>query len=172
MQEDKELMNIPTFNYLKRNLKKDFSKFRKIKIALLGDSATQLLHQAIKGYGFEKSLNFNILEADYDQIERQILDPGSELYEFQPEFVLISYNSNKLYKKFAKANLEERPDFAKKKLDEFYSLISTLNSRITTKVLFFNFSEYDDGVFGNYANKTEYSFVPPFLKVLNNVCLK
>ncbi len=41
------------FNELKKNLKKDYSSLKVIKIALLGDSSTQLLAQAIKGCGYE-----------------------------------------------------------------------------------------------------------------------
>jgi hypothetical protein len=56
------------FNALKKNLKKNFSKFKKARIAVLGDSATQLLAQAIRGYGYEVEMDFEIFEADYDQI--------------------------------------------------------------------------------------------------------
>ncbi len=41
------------FSQLKKNLKKDFSQLKKIKIAVLGDSATQFLIQALRGVGFE-----------------------------------------------------------------------------------------------------------------------
>ena len=41
-----------TFKKLKKNLKKDFSSFTKLKLAVLGDSATQLLVQAIRGEGY------------------------------------------------------------------------------------------------------------------------
>ncbi len=58
-----------SFNELKRNLKKDFTGFKKIKIALLSDSASQLLHNAIKAYGYEAQLDFEIYEADYNQID-------------------------------------------------------------------------------------------------------
>ncbi len=40
------------FIELKKNLKKDFSGLKKVKLALLGDSATQFLTQAIRGHGY------------------------------------------------------------------------------------------------------------------------
>jgi len=49
-----------SFNDLKKNLKKDYSGFKTIKIALLADSASQFLVSAIKGYGYERELNFEI----------------------------------------------------------------------------------------------------------------
>lgn len=39
------------FYQLKKNLKKDFSSCRKIKVSVLGDSATQFLIQALRGAG-------------------------------------------------------------------------------------------------------------------------
>jgi predicted enzyme involved in methoxymalonyl-ACP biosynthesis len=74
------------FKELKKNLSKDYSRFKKIKIAILGDSATQLLIQAIKGYGYNEKINFEIYEANYRQIERQIADFNSDLYKFNPEY--------------------------------------------------------------------------------------
>ena len=93
-------MDIKDFNQLKKNLKKDVSGLREVKIAILGDSATQLLTQAIQGFGIELSYNFNIFEADYNQIEFQTLEPSSELYEFNPEFIIIYFSSIKLIKQF------------------------------------------------------------------------
>jgi len=62
------------FFELKKNLKKDFSSLKVVKIALLGDSSTQLLAQALKGQGYEAGINFDVFEADYNQIEGQIFD--------------------------------------------------------------------------------------------------
>lgn len=39
------------FQEIKKNLKKDFSKFPEYKIAILGDSSTQFLSQSIRGVG-------------------------------------------------------------------------------------------------------------------------
>lgn len=69
-----------TFKELKRNLKKDFSALPIIKVSLLGDSATQFLATAIKGMGFERGYNIDLFEAEYNQVERQVLDPTSDLY--------------------------------------------------------------------------------------------
>src|ERR1035437_8858822 len=89
-----------SFNELKRNLKKDFSAFKKIKIAILSDSASQLLNNAIKGYGYEVQLDFDIYEADYNQIDLQVFDPSSELYAFHPDFIFINRSTEKLLKDF------------------------------------------------------------------------
>jgi predicted enzyme involved in methoxymalonyl-ACP biosynthesis len=86
-----------SFDELKKNLKKDPSNLKSIRLAVLGDSATQLLVQALKGYGYETGYNVAIFEADYDQIDRQIFDSSSELYQFNPEFIIIFHSSSKSF---------------------------------------------------------------------------
>ena len=41
------------FAQLKKNLKKDFSLHKKVKLAVLGDTSTQFYIEAIRGYGYE-----------------------------------------------------------------------------------------------------------------------
>lgn len=69
------------FKTLKRNLKKDTSRLSQLKLSLIGDSATQFLAIAIKGMGIERGYNVNLFEAEYNQVERQVFDPSSELYQ-------------------------------------------------------------------------------------------
>ncbi len=47
-------MDFIPFQSLKKNLKKEYFGLKNIKVAVLGDSATQMYVQAIKGYGYEE----------------------------------------------------------------------------------------------------------------------
>lgn len=152
-------MELLSFQALKKNLRKDFNAFKLIKLAILGDSATQMYVQAIKGYGYEVGLNFEIFEADYDQIERQIYDPTSVLYEFKPEYIIIFYCTNKLLKRFGKLSLSEKPDFGQDIKDKAENLYQTIINRLKCKVIYVNYPEINDAVFGNYGNKTNISFI-------------
>ena len=58
---------LPSFNNLKQNLKKPTNKFKKVNVALIGDSTTNFLATAIKGLGFEYRLKVNLFESDYNQ---------------------------------------------------------------------------------------------------------
>ena len=170
-----DFLNLTTFQDLKKNLKKDFAGHKNIKLAVLGDSATQMYVQAIKGYGFKEGINFNVFEADYDQIEMQVYDPTSELYEFSPDYVVIFFSSNKLLKKFWELNTAEKSVFAKMQIGKYENIYKTVISRFNCKVIFFNFPEINDSVFGNYSNKTNISFIYQ-LRLLNfelmNLALK
>jgi len=148
-----------SFLELKKNLKRDHSHLKTVKLAILGDTATQLLVQAIQGFGFETGYYFDVFEADYDQIDRQILDASSELYQFEPDFTLIFYSSPKLLQKFYKLDNAGKEVFAQKHIEHITSLYQSIVSSLKSKVLVMNYPEIDDAVFGNYANKTNLSFV-------------
>jgi FkbH-like protein len=147
------------FSQLKKNLKKDFSKLKPIKIAILGDSATQFLTQALKGIGFDHGYNLNIWEADFNQIERQVFDFSSELFEFKPEIVIIFKSSHKLLGRYNKTKPDQHLLFATHELESIESIYLNLTNGLETKVIYYNYTEIDDSVFGSYANKIESSFV-------------
>ena len=147
------------FIQLKKNIKKDFSNLKSIKVAVLGDTATQFLAMALKGLGYNRSINLDIWEADYNQIEGQILVPTSELYSFEPEIIIIFRSSQKLLLKYNKTNSTERLDFALNEIEEIKELYSNLSMNSDTKIIFYNYSEINDSIFGNFANKVESSFL-------------
>ncbi len=154
-----------SFQDLKKNLKKDFSGLACVKLAILGDSATQMYVQAIKGLGYETGIRFDIYEADFDQVERQIYDASSELYKFKPEFVIIFFCSNKLMHKFGRLDLNDKPDFGNNVIQEITSLYNTLQSGLISKLIIANFPGINESVFGNYANKTNFSFTYQLRKI-------
>ena len=144
---------------IKKNLKKDFSNLKTIKVALLGDTATQFLTQALRGLGYDSGFNLDIWEADFDQIERQVYDLSSELYEFNPGIVIVFQSSHKLLSKYNKTKPDKHLLFASNELDKIQNIYSNLVSNLDAKIIFYNYTEIDDSVFGNYANKTESSFL-------------
>jgi FkbH-like protein len=147
------------FTQLKKNLKKDFSQLKPIKVALLGDTATQFLHTALRGSGYEYGFDLQVWEADFDQIDRQVFDPSSELYEFQPEIVVVFQSSHKLLGKYNKSKPESHASFADSKLETIANIYETLTANLTAKIIYYNFTEIDDSIFGNYASITESSFL-------------
>jgi predicted enzyme involved in methoxymalonyl-ACP biosynthesis len=142
------------FKEIKRNLKKDFTNFSEQRIAILGDTSTQFLSQTIRALGYDKEYDLKIWEADYNQIELQIIDENSALYKFKPNVVLIFFSTHKLLGKFNKIK-NSQLDFATNELENYSNLITILNSRISTKIILYNFPEIDDVIYGNFANKVE-----------------
>jgi FkbH-like protein len=149
-----------TFNELKKNLKKDYKPFTKIDLAILGDSATQLLNVSIKGCSYEYKINLNIYEADYNQIEYEILNYNSNLYKVQPKYILIYFSSKKLIDKFYSIPLNEREIFANSYTENVIELIQVAQSKLNESIILLcNFQEIDDSIFGHQANKISKSFL-------------
>lgn len=140
------------FSQLKKNLKKDFSSFKKIKIALLGDSATQFLAQAIRGAGYENSLDLEIWEADFNQIDRQLLDPTSDFFAFKPEITIIFQSSHKLLGYYYQCSKNEQINLASTKIEQLETYIANINQQLSTKIIYYNYTEIDDTIYGNFAN--------------------
>lgn len=147
------------FYKLRKNLTIDRSQLPAIKVALLGDSATQLLAQSIVAYGVEYHFNIDLFESEYAQIEKQIFDSKSELYSHSPEFVIIYKSSLTLLKKFYSLSQPHRESFAEDISGNLELILNALNKNLTTSIVVFNFIEEDDMVFGNYGNKIRTSFV-------------
>jgi FkbH-like protein len=144
---------------LLKNLKKDFSGFRTAKVAVLGDTSTQFLAQTLRAFGYEKHLDLIVLDADFNQIERQIYDPASELYEFNPDFIILYQSSHKLLGKYNKLPVGEQHSLASGELAFIENYYATISGRLNAKVIYYNYSEIDDSVFGSFANKTPSSFL-------------
>lgn len=148
-----------SFLQLKKNLKNDFSKLKTIKVALLGDTATQFLTTALRGAGYDDGFDLQVWEADFNQVERQVFDPTSELYELNPDVVIIFQATHKLVSKYSKLKPEAYSSFAESQLRLVDSLCAEIRSKLNAKIIYYNYPEIDDSVFGNYANKTEQSFL-------------
>ncbi len=144
-----------SFQQLKRLQKQFPEDLPKVKVALLGDSAMQLLATALKGEGMARGLALDLFEAEYNQVERQVLDPTSELYGFDADFTVIFQSSHKLLEKFSLADAGARASLAEERLDFVRTLCRSQKGRI----IYYNYPEIGDGVFGSYQNKVESSFI-------------
>ncbi len=150
-------MEIKTFNQLKKNLKKDFSTLKSLKVAVLGDTATQFLNIALQGSAIDLGYQFQVFEGDFAQINRQILDPTSEYYEFQPDVTIVFESTHKLLASYYKSG--SGVSFAESKLQNVETLYANVTQLTNSKFIYCNFPEIDNQVFGNFSHKVESSFV-------------
>lgn len=154
-----------SFTEIKKNLKKDFTSLPVKKIALLGDTSTQLLVHAIKGVGFDAGINCEIYEAEYDQVDHEIYDDNSGLYASKPDYVVIFLSVQKLLRKYNTAPEVQKRTFAADTLAYIHELNGMINSRLSSKIILFNFAELNDNVFGNFANKLDFTFIYNLRKI-------
>ncbi|HWD89042.1 MAG TPA: HAD-IIIC family phosphatase [Mucilaginibacter sp.] len=125
----------------------------------MGDTATQFLTQAIRGAGYDAGFDLQVWEADFNQVERQIFDPGSELYAFAPQVVIVYQSSHKLLEKYNKLNPGDHGTLAERELQQIKDLCAALNARLNAKIIYYNYAEINDAIFGSYAGKIASSFV-------------
>lgn len=143
-----------SFGALKKNLRKDMASLPCLKVALLGDTATQFLAVALKGMGYERGYCLEVWESEYNQVERQILDSTSDLYRFGADYTVIFHSTHKLLEKYNFSSSGQQVRLADERLD----LIRTICSSLPGRVIYYNYPEIEDTVFGSYANKIMTSF--------------
>ena len=142
---------------LKRNLKSDLTGFPSLKLAVVGDTSTQLLCTAIRGMGVERGYNIELFEAEYNQVERQLLDPTSDLYRFDADFIVIFQSTHKLGALHSVQSVEEQAKLADDRI-VFLTSVCENSAMAGKKIIYFNYPEIEDTVFGSYSNKVETSF--------------
>ena len=144
------------FKQIKKLIKQENSSLPELKVSLLGDTATQFLATAIKGVGVERGYNINLFEAEYNQVERQVLDLTSDLHQFDAKYTVVFQSTHKLLEQYSLNELTNE------RVNELMSgrlnFIRTLCETTEGKIIYFNYPEIDDAVFGQFANRTELSF--------------
>lgn len=142
---------------LKKALKEDLSSRPSFKLTVVGDTATQLLCTAIRGAGALCGYNIDLFEAEYNQVERQFMDPTSDLYQFDADYILVFQSTHKLGEHHSSLSQEQQAMLAEERL-QFVTGICTNPALASKKVIYFNYPEIEDTVFGSYANKVDTSF--------------
>ena len=146
-----------SFNDLKIIVKHNTSKGAILKVALVGDTATQFLNTAIRGIGISRGYNIDIFEAEYNQVEHQFMDPTSDLYQFDADFIVVFQSTHKLGEYHSALSAEQQTNLAEERL-QFVAGICSNPALASNKIIYFNYPEIEDTIFGSYANKVEGSF--------------
>lgn len=128
------------------------------RIAVIGDCATQQLATALRGESVRRDFPLTVLDADYNQMEAQLLDPHSEVYAFQPDYILLFASLEKLKQRFYDTAPAARAGFAAAETERFTALWQAVAANSGAKVLMFDFPEAEDSVFGSFALRTPVSF--------------
>ena len=146
-----------TFQELKKITKRMPADLPAIKVALTGDTATQFLATAIRGTGAERGYQIDLFEAEYNQVERQFLDPSSELYQTDADFIVLFQSTHKLGEKHSLLSPSQQESLAEERL-AFVASVSENPMLASKKIICLNYPEIEDTVFGSYATKVTSSF--------------
>ena len=105
----------------------------------------------------ERGYNIDLFEAEYNQVERQFMDPTSDLYQFDADFIVVFQSTHKLGEHHSALSNEQQANLADERL-QFVADICSNSAHASKKIIYFNYPEIEDTVFGSYANKVESSF--------------
>ncbi len=141
------------------NLKGDYSGFKPIKLVVLSWQSTQLITQSLKGLGFESKWNFEIKSYSYSEIESEIYSQDSDLYQFDPDFLLVIPGSMELQSEFYELTTDQRKLFAENTLSKINEIWRQVLANTSARVIQTNYCEFSDGVYGNFGGTIEHSLI-------------
>lgn len=144
-----------SFKELKTVQKRDLTGLQPIKAALIGDTATQFLATAFRGTGVLRGYDIDLFEADYNQVEQQVMDPTSDLYQHNARYSIFFQSTHRLLEKYSLLPASEWCKLAEDRL----AFIRTICESVPGKIIYYNYPEIGDGVFGSYENKVSASFI-------------
>ena len=122
-----------------------------IRLAILAECATQHLVTMIKVLGARSTMVFDIYEGAYDGIDLEILNPNSELYSFQPQYVVILTSSEKLKSRLY--NCKDRKSFVAETVARLDGLWNAFRTHSNATIIQSTFVLPSERAFGNYELK-------------------
>lgn len=150
---------LPDYKELKKLSKNEIKNDTKtVKLALLSDSSTQLFAISLQGMANYLNLKLEIHEVGYNQNEINIIDAGSDLYNFKPDFIIIHYCDKKMAENFHQLKFEDRSYFAKNKIKTIADNIDRIRDHSNAIIILNNYSIPMDRVFGSYSLNLKSSF--------------
>ena len=145
------------FRELAKASKKDVEG-KEYRIAVLGNVATQFLSQAIGGYAHLNGMNLKVFDADYDQIDAQLLDPSSETYGYAPDYILLYLATDRIYEEFMKSDPSLRASFADDMIGKLKRYWDLIEAHCGARILQMGFTSINDAAFGSYGLRTAEAF--------------
>lgn len=146
-----------SFKELKKYSKTEVSG-EEYRVAVLGNVSTQFISLCIKGNLKAEGINASVFDADYNQIEAQLIDNNSETYTHNPHVIVLYVATDKLYEEFMDLDASLRSNFSEMYLNKITNYWDLINKNTNAKIIQTNFTEINDRAFGNYSSKIADSF--------------
>lgn len=147
-----------TFRELQRAARDASPELPRLRLAIAGDCATQMLLTALRGEAALRGYGLDVFEADYDQVERSLVDAAGALRQFAPEVIVVFQSVQHFSRIHASMPPEQRHAAAQERL-AFVRQVCTDEGLRQTKIICLNYPELDDGVFGSYGNSVAGSLI-------------
>jgi FkbH-like protein len=120
------------------------------RVAVLGNTTTTQLTSLLDVFLFAHGVDAEIYEAPYGLMRQEILDPGSELYRFRPQFVFLASTRRDLGPPpGASAPTEDTEKAVESAISEWETFWQTAHDRLGCQIIQNNFDAPPWRVFGN-----------------------
>jgi FkbH-like protein len=142
---------VKDYRELRKNLKKDYGAFPKVKIALLSTQAAQYPAQALRAAAYEYRLDADIYEAPFDRIEEETRDTASGLYAFEPDIAVILPVAENVRGRYYSLAPDARGSFTEAEANRLLDAAGRVSRQSGAHVVICSLAEIDDGIYGSYA---------------------
>lgn len=89
------------------------------------------------------------------------MDPTSDYYQFEPDYTIIFHSTHKLLEKHSLVN----SDLQNKLADDRLDFVRLLCEQGIGRVIYYNYPEIEDTIWGSYATKVQSSFTYQLTKL-------
>lgn len=143
---------------------------KKIRIAIMADCAVQQLSSLFKILAARYGVDAQIFEGDYDSIDLEILNPQSQLYDFDPQYLILIMSAEKLKSRLYES--KDRSNFAVDAIARLENLWLQFSARCQATIIQSTFVLPSDRAFGNYEFKVADSVGSIFAEINHQIAVK
>lgn len=124
-------------------------------IAVLGEDVLDFFTDYLEQY-LTVGQDVQIYQGSYNAIELEIVDEHSDLYKFNPKFVIILFSIDRFFERYSE--IEEKTLLHNEYSERISAIVHTLITRLQCQIIISNLPYKLDPIFGNYGHKLEDSF--------------
>ena len=126
-----------------------------MKLALLGNYATQFLAKPLSKRLKSEYAEFQLYHAEFNTVDFELLDSDSLLMQFEPDIILWHESTLGLRDLFYQTNAVGRENFAENYIQKIGNYLASINSKLSNcRIIFPNHSlVFNDNVFGHFSSK-------------------
>lgn len=123
---------------------------RRSRVAIAGSFTTYQLKAILPLVGLRYGIEFTVWEAPYGQYQQELLNPGSQLYRSQPDFILLAVHEGDLALPFLSQDSEG--DIARES-ERWTSLWEMASRHSSARIVQFNFALPAEAPFGHLGTR-------------------
>jgi FkbH-like protein len=128
------------------------------RVAVLGFCTTQYYAAVLRGIG--KATGFPVLtyEPEYNTVHQTVLDEQSQLYSFEPDFVVFLTAVQALRSVLLATDAAERAQLVEREIEDLVSLVERVSKIAGVTVVVHEFVMPYERAWGNFTGRVEESF--------------